>query len=108
MAPTPKSTSKFGIFWDIENCSAGDISLAAIRIPYFDGVPLIDIPDKEPNSADRVIMSNMFAFAFATRPSSYIMLLSGDGDFCNAFESLGKLGYTTLLVFPTDGASQGR
>ncbi|GJW98327.1 beta-carotene isomerase D27, chloroplastic-like protein [Tanacetum coccineum] len=133
MAPTPKSTSKFGIFWDIENCSAGDISLAAIRIPYFmrqilpniplcitaygkkdmltleqrhglfqAGVPLIDIPDKEPNSADRVIMSNMFAFSFATRPSSYIMLLSGDGDFCNAFESLGirneESGYESLVA----------
>ncbi|GJT19691.1 hypothetical protein Tco_0878397 [Tanacetum coccineum] len=33
------------------------------------------------------------------------MLLSGDDDFCSAFDSLDQLGFTTLLVFLVEGAS---
>ncbi|GJV37323.1 chromo domain protein LHP1 [Tanacetum coccineum] len=63
-------------------------------------VPLIDIPDEEANTTDRMIMEDMFLFALENKPPSFIMLLSGDGDFSNAFEYLTKLGYTCLLVYP--------
>ncbi|GJU09215.1 chromo domain protein LHP1 [Tanacetum coccineum] len=48
----------------------------------------------------------MFSFALAMRPPSYVILISGDGDFFPTFSALHGLGYTIVLIFQIDWVSQ--
>nr|GFA12546.1 hypothetical protein [Tanacetum cinerariifolium] len=70
------------------------------------GVRLLNIPCVGKNDADRVIMCDMYVFAFDSPPPLYVMLISGDEDFISAFKGLRDLGYTALLRFRKDRASK--
>ncbi|GJU09214.1 meiosis regulator and mRNA stability factor 1-like protein [Tanacetum coccineum] len=52
------------------------------------------------------MMRDMFSFALANRPPSYVILISGDGDFFPTFSALHGLGHTTVLIFQHDRVSQ--
>nr|GEZ96415.1 hypothetical protein [Tanacetum cinerariifolium] len=65
-------------------------------------VRLLNIPCVGKNDADRVIMCDMYVFAFDSPPPAYVMLILGDGDFISAFKGLRDLGYTALSLFRKD------
>ncbi|GKC00078.1 ARID DNA-binding domain-containing protein [Tanacetum coccineum] len=52
------------------------------------------------------MMKDMFHFALVNRPPSYVILISGDADFCPTFTALHDLGYTTVLIFQPGRESQ--
>lgn len=65
-----------------------------------------DVTSNSNDAVDRAIVLDMFKYAHAKPPPSYIMLISGDGDFSYALKELGSLGYTTILAKTEKNCSQ--
>ncbi|GJT33765.1 chromo domain protein LHP1 [Tanacetum coccineum] len=70
------------------------------KLPLYDSaIRLVNIADTQPSAGDRFMMKDMFHFALVNMPPSYVILISGDADFCPTFTALHDLGYTTVLIF---------
>ncbi|GJW89269.1 chromo domain protein LHP1 [Tanacetum coccineum] len=77
------------------------------KSPFYDSaIRLVNIADTQPSAGDRFMMKDMFHFALVNRPPSYVILISGDADFCTTFTALHDLGYTTVLIFQPGRESQ--
>ncbi|PWA54719.1 hypothetical protein CTI12_AA433350 [Artemisia annua] len=70
------------------------------------GVSLRDIPSKLKNAVDKAMVVDMFKKAQLNPPPSYIMLITGDGDFTRAVKELSSVGYTIILAQTPKSCSQ--
>jgi hypothetical protein len=62
------------------------------------GVQILDNHNKQENSADVLIMTEIFKKTQLYAPPYTIMLLSGDSDFAEAISFLSKINYDCVLV----------
>jgi hypothetical protein len=70
------------------------------------GVSLIDTPKSgRKDVADKMMITDLLAFAIDKRPPALIILLSGDRDFAYPLGILRNRGYDVLLVVPPIGAT---
>ncbi|PWA47017.1 hypothetical protein CTI12_AA503290 [Artemisia annua] len=67
---------------------------------------LEDIPSKLKNAVDKAMVVDMFKKAQVNPPPSYIMLITGDGDFTRAVKELSSVGYTIILAQTPKSCSQ--
>ena len=68
------------------------------------GVHLIDVPVKEKDAADKMIISDMMMFAVDNSPPQILVLISGDRDYAYPLAKLRLRGYEVILLIPPVGA----
>ncbi|GJY42853.1 threonylcarbamoyladenosine tRNA methylthiotransferase [Tanacetum coccineum] len=93
------------VYWDLEMCCTTPKSIyrAAIeQIKSYDlgGFILVDAPAGMADASDIALIVDLYRFVLDHPPSSYIFLISDDGNFARVLATLRVLGYRVALIHP--------
>ncbi|GJY42854.1 endonuclease [Tanacetum coccineum] len=94
-----------GVYWDLENCCTTPECLYRAAIEQRKSCDLgsfipVDAPAGTADASDIALIVDLYRFAFDHPPSSYIFLISYDGDFARVLATLRVVGYRVSLIHP--------
>ncbi|XP_066329257.1 uncharacterized protein [Miscanthus floridulus] len=69
------------------------------------GVRHVDILNRRKDAADKLILVDMFCFAYDNPAPACMLLISGDADFVPAVRMLVERGYTIVIAIPSQGTA---
>ena len=100
-----KSLLEFGSIRQIRAYADLNLVKSSMRMELQrSGIELLDVPSRQKDASDKMLITDMMAFALDNQPPQRIVIISGDQDFAYTLGRLRNIGYEIILVIPPVGA----